>query len=198
MSQKRQVCIRKCLSWWVNYLSELPKFVAGGYALIYSSACPSIPIAWLSVPMLANTAIKLFLPQLALLVPQGGILYHYCVLFLNMYLGNFLKKHVRNLLAASHRFFFWATLQYWWTKIHLVFPHCISPKQRGVFAHGSFHSTWRLQCTKITTPNSWFSFSSALVPSCHNREASGEAGVPLSMTMILSVDLPICWTALLL
>lgn len=58
MSQKQQVWIRKCLFWWVNFLSELPKFVVGGYALIYSSACPSVPIAWLSVPMLANTVIK--------------------------------------------------------------------------------------------------------------------------------------------
>lgn len=107
MSQKHQVCIRKCLSWWVNYLSELPKFVAGGYALIYSSACPSIPIARLSVPMLANTAIKLFLRQLALLlVPQGGILYHYCVLFLNTYLGNVLKKTIWEILLLLPTDFF--------------------------------------------------------------------------------------------
>lgn len=177
----------------------MPKFVAGGYALMYSSACPLIPIARLSVPMLANTAIQLFLPQLALLlVPQGGILYHYCVVFLNMYLGNVLKKTYEKSYCYFPQIFFWATLQYWWTKIHLVFSSLHFPKQRRVFPHGSFHSTWRLQCTKVTTPNSWFSFSSALVPSCHNRKASGEAGVPLSMTVILSVDLPICWTALLL
>lgn len=134
MSQKHQVCIRKCLSWWVNYLSELPKFVAGGYALMYSSACPLIPIARLSVPMLANTAIQLFLPQLALLlVPQGGILYHYCVVFLNMYLGNVLKKTYEKSYCYFPQIFFWATLQYWWTKIHLVFPHCISQNREGCF-----------------------------------------------------------------
>lgn len=155
MSQEQQVWIRKCLFWWVNGLTELSKLVVGSYALIYSSACPSVLIAWLSVPMLVNAAIKLFLPLLPLLlVLQGEIVYHHCESFLNIYIFRECsqKTYEKILLLPPTDFFcsFYGTGE---PKSTLLFLIAVPQnKLRGMFPHGSF--TWRLQCTKITTPSS--------------------------------------------
>lgn len=122
-------------------ICQLPRFVVGGYDLTYSSPCPSVPLTWLYLPTLANTTTNLFLPHLPLLVLQGGIVYHHCVLSLNMYLGNVLKKHTRNLIATSHRFFCGLLCNTGEPKSTLFFLIAFPQnKWRGVIPHGSFHS----------------------------------------------------------